>query len=113
MNKHEALETLKQYCVSEQWLEENATDEDLNGCDNARDYNEAVEIFEQTITQAESTEKELELYKEFVNEFKFEIVKENNSNDIENWEEEYLSMGGATDKAIELFKILSKVGEDK
>ena len=111
MNKHEALETLKQYCVSEQWLEENATDEDLNGCDNARDYNEAVEIFEQAITQSESTEKELELYKEFVKQFNFEIVKENNSNDTEYWEEEYLDFGGATPNAIELFKTISKVGK--
>ena len=54
---------------------------------------------------------ELELYKEFVNEFNFEIVQEHNSNDYENWDEEYLDIGGATDKAIEIFKIISKVGE--
>ena len=102
MNKHEPIIEIIRGCYIER------DKEHYEEC-----LRKSIDVIDNLLTQAESTEKELELYKEFVNEFKFEIVKENNSNDIENWEEEYLSMGGATDKAIELFKILSKVGEDK
>lgn len=46
MNYDEAIKVLKRNCVSEQWLKENATDEDANGCDEAREYNEVVNFFE-------------------------------------------------------------------
>jgi phage terminase large subunit-like protein len=67
------------------------------------------DISEQTEKELETTKKELELYKAFVNEFQYEIVKEHNSNDTENWDEEYLSHGGATDKAVELYKQIQEL----
>jgi hypothetical protein len=46
----------------------------------------------------------LELYVAFIKTFSFDIVKEHNSNETENWYEEYLDMGGATEESINLFK---------
>jgi hypothetical protein len=75
-------------------------------------YKEDYDGIDNYINRAEQTEKELELYKAFVNEFQFYIA-----NSIEH------SIGGfvvlayeslyhrnATDKAIELFKQIQALG---
>jgi hypothetical protein len=74
-----------------------------------------IELFNQSNSFLDKAEvhikeqlHELQLYKSFVNEFKFEIVEEN-----ENWNEEYLSHGGATDKALDLFKQIQQIGGNK
>ena len=58
----EALETLKKYCVSDLWLYENKADEDINGCDEAVEYNEAVDIVEQSLAELEELKKDFKRY---------------------------------------------------
>ena len=60
--------------------------------------------FNDYITQFESIEKELALYKEFVKEFNFSIEHDSFDEDDISKDCEYLDIGGATDKSIELFK---------
>jgi len=53
--------------------------------------------------------KLLELYDTFFKTFNFDLIKEHNSNDVENWDEEYLDMGGATEESIELYKKITLI----
>ena len=57
MKAKEALAELKKYCVSDLWLYENKADEDIKGCDEAVEYNEAVETVEQALTELEELKK--------------------------------------------------------
>jgi len=94
MNKKEAIEALE--CL---YLE--ATKD--SGDDPADKIEYSYQVLDNII-------EELELYKAFVNEFKFEIVEEYFNAPDDKWGVDYLSQGGATDKAIELFKQIQELG---
>jgi len=107
MNKHEeARKLLNKYRNSNYNAPISSIELELSkAIDDLLPYISIVEF------KLESKEKELELYKAFVKEFGFFIITEQNFNDPENQEEEYLEVGGATDKAIELFKEIYKLSK--
>jgi len=89
------------------------------------EYNELLERFNLTggfgnwyivvkkaLEHAKKEHKLLGLYQRFVNEFEFQIITENNSNDYENWVEEYLDQSGATDNSIILLRKIKVLEEE-
>jgi len=52
-----AIEIIKMHCVSDEWLQSHATDEDVNGCDEKREYNDAVRIIRNAIAVTAEQEK--------------------------------------------------------
>ena len=64
------------------------------------------------LEKVKKVEELLRLYQRFVNEFEFQIITENNSNDYENWVEEYLDQSGATDNSIILLRKIKALEEE-
>ena len=102
MNYDEAIKALKQNCVSEQWLKDNASDEDVNGCDEAREYNEAVNVFEKE-------HELLKLYQQLAKDLDLSIDHDTTDCDDLPIDFEYLYIDTESENVIETFKKITEL----
>jgi hypothetical protein len=73
------------------------------------DYNKILYKYHQQLDKSLQKEKELEMYKKLFDEFQLSIEHDTSDVDDSPEENEYLSIGGATNDIIKIFKQIQEM----